>query len=128
MIKNLKNLKSLLKDTNADYNITRLIKISELDSDKAQLKIIEDLYGLLEQIAPGFGVYLSEVQILELIASEIEDEFDLEKLKNLHTDFNVLEVGDTLEEIFSKVSGSATNDKELLNIIVSFFLEKNKNV
>lgn len=128
MIKNLKNLKSLLKDTNADYNITRLIKISELDSDKAQLKIIEDLYGLLEQIAPGFGVYLSEVQILELIASEIEDEFDLEELKKLHPDFNVLEVGDTLEEIFSKVSGSATNDKELLNIIVSFFLEKNKNV
>ena len=126
MIKNLKNLKSLLKDTNADYNITRLIKISELDSDKAQLKIIEDLYGLLEQIAPGFGV--GEVQILELIASEIEDEFDLEELKKLHPDFNVLEVGDTLEEIFSKVSGSATNDKELLNIIVSFFLGKNKNV
>lgn len=134
MIKNLKNLKSLLKDTNADYNITRLIKISELGPDKAQLKIIEDLYGLLEQITPGFGVYLSEVQILELIASEIEDEFDLEELKKLHPDhpdhpdFNVLEVGDTLEEIFSKVSGSATNDKELLNIIVSFFLEKNKNV
>ena len=128
MIKNLKNLKSLLKDTNADYNITRLIKISELDSDKAQLKIIEDLYGLLEQITPGFGVYLSEVQKLELIASEIEDEFDLKKLKKLHQDFNVLEVGDNFEEILSKVSGSATNDNKLLYIIVSFFLEKNKNV
>ena len=128
MIKNLKNLKSLLKDTNADYNITRLIKISELGPDKAQLKIIEDLYGLLEQITPGFGVYLSEVQKLELIASEIEDEFDLKKLKKLHQDFNVLEVGDNFEEILSKVSGSATNDNKLLYIIVSFFLEKNKNV
>lgn len=128
MINKLKNLKVLLKNTNADYNITRLIKISELDSDKAQLKIIENIYDLLEQIeiAPGFGV--GEVQILELIASEIEDESSLEDLKSLHREFNTVEVGDTLEEIFSKVSGSATNDKELLNIIVSFFLEKNKNV
>jgi len=126
MINKLKNLKVLLKNTNADYNITRLIKISELDSDKAQLKIIENLYDLLEQIAPGFGV--GEVQILELIASEIKDESSLEGLKSLDPEFNTVEVGDTLEEIFSKVSGSATNDKELLNIIVSFFLEKNKNV
>ncbi len=121
MIKELIKLKAALKNTNAEYSINRIIKISQSESDQIDLANYEVVYSKLAEIMPA----ISADEILLVLGSNIEKSEDLKALGSQYLD---IEDGDTFEEAFSKASGGSENDSDVLRNIASVVLRHTKDV